>query len=82
MNFVRANLLQNRGPANLQRRYGMRDVGVELGVFSEDGAWPPRDDSWFWDTQKISDAGEHREEGRSLDVAKGKDDDAIAAGEG
>lgn len=59
----------------------MRDVGVELEVFSEDGSWPPRDDSWFWDTRKISGAVERAGEGESLDTVKEKDD-AIAAGEG
>lgn len=34
---------------NLQR-YGMRQVNVKLEEFSEGGAWPPGDDSWFWDT--------------------------------
>lgn len=32
------------------QRYGMRQVNVKLEEFSEGGAWPPGDDSWFWDT--------------------------------
>lgn len=35
------------------RRYGTRDVNVELEEFSEGGAWPPGDNSWFWDTRKV-----------------------------
>lgn len=34
------------------RRYGTRDVHVELEEFAEGGSWPPGDDSWFWDSRK------------------------------
>lgn len=27
---------------------------IELEAFSEGGTWPPDDDSWFWDTRKVS----------------------------
>ncbi|CAM9369282.1 unnamed protein product, partial [Sphacelaria rigidula] len=36
------------------RRYGTRDVKIELEAFCEDGAWPPGDNSWFWDTRKLT----------------------------
>lgn len=42
---------------NLQR-YGMRYVNVKLKEFSEGGAWPPEDDSWFWDTSETVKTGE------------------------
>lgn len=33
----------------------MRQVNVKLEEFSEGGAWPPGDDSWFWDTDDGQD---------------------------
>ncbi len=33
----------------------MRQVNVKLEEFSEGGAWPPGDDSWFWDTDDDDD---------------------------
>lgn len=41
---------------NLQR-YGMRQVNVKLEEFSEGGAWPPEDDSWFWDSRTEAETG-------------------------
>lgn len=42
---------------NLQR-YGMRQVNVQLEEFSEGGAWPPGDDSWFWDSRMEAETRE------------------------
>lgn len=41
---------------NLQR-YGMRQVNVKLEEFTEGGAWPPGDDSWFWDSRVEAETG-------------------------
>lgn len=72
----RNNNNNNRG-VNLER-YGMRQVNVKLEEFSEGGAWPPGDDSWFWwDTDDISTGVQ----GGVLDgeETSGEDDDDFPA---
>lgn len=61
----------NRG-VNLQR-YGMRQVNVKLEEFSEGGAWPPGDDSWFWDTGVQGGALDEEEAGEDGFPAEGEE---------
>ncbi|CBJ25706.1 conserved unknown protein [Ectocarpus siliculosus] len=71
-----------RGPVNLQR-YGMREVNVKLEEFSEGGAWPPGDDSWFWEPEVPAAADTTAAAGREstkdgvLDEGAGIDDSPI-----
>ncbi|CAM9667331.1 unnamed protein product [Ectocarpus sp. 12 AP-2014] len=71
-----------RGPVNLQR-YGLREVNVKLEEFSEGGAWPPGDDSWFWEPEvpaaADTTAGAGRESTKDgvLDEGAGMDEPPI-----
>ncbi|CAN0142732.1 unnamed protein product, partial [Ectocarpus fasciculatus] len=71
-----------RGPVNLQR-YGLREVNVKLEEFSEGGAWPPGDDSWFWDPEVPASAettaavGQESAKDGVLDESAGMDEPLI-----
>eukprot|EP00752_Nemacystus_decipiens_P016356 g14627.t1 len=62
----------SRRGVNLQR-YGMRQVNVKLEEFSEGGAWPPGDDSWFWDTGGPGAALDEDEAGEDGFPAEGEE---------
>lgn len=64
---------------NLQR-YGMRQVNVKLEEFAEGGAWPPEDDSWFWDENpsKVANNAGRDVQGGVFDEGTGVDE--LAAG--